>query len=191
VTFEAAYAAGTPPWDIGRPQPAFAELAQQGALRGRVLDIGCGTGEHALLAASLGLDATGIDLVPDAIALARTKANQRGLRVRFLVHDVLEPLGEQFDTILDSGLFHVFDNNQRARYVENLATLLAPDGRLYLLCFSDSVPGTRGPRRVSQVDIRAAFPPSAWQVHAIAPATLAITYSPAGVTAWLATIGRA
>ena len=58
--FDASYA-GTPPWDIGRPQPAFLALAEAGTIRGRVLDVGCGTGEHALMAASMGLEATGID----------------------------------------------------------------------------------------------------------------------------------
>jgi SAM-dependent methyltransferase len=67
--FDAMYA-GTPPWDIGRPQPAFLELAERGELRGRVLDVGCGTGEHALMAASFGLEATGIDTSPTAIAIA-------------------------------------------------------------------------------------------------------------------------
>src|SRR4029453_19439352 len=59
--FDLAYE-GTPPWEIGRPQPALLALAEAGAIRGRILDVGCGTGEHALLAASLGLEATGIDL---------------------------------------------------------------------------------------------------------------------------------
>src|SRR6266700_6635446 len=68
-----------PPWDIGRPQPAFLSLAEAGALRGRVLDAGCGTGEHALMAAGTGLDATGIDLAPTAIRLARQKAAARNL----------------------------------------------------------------------------------------------------------------
>jgi 2-polyprenyl-3-methyl-5-hydroxy-6-metoxy-1,4-benzoquinol methylase len=70
VGFDALYA-GTPPWDIGRPQPAFLELAEAETLRGRVLDVGCGTGEHALMAAGLGLDATGIDSAPTAIAIAQ------------------------------------------------------------------------------------------------------------------------
>jgi SAM-dependent methyltransferase len=44
------------------PQPAFLALAEAGAIHGRVLDVGCGTGEHALMCAALGLDATGVDL---------------------------------------------------------------------------------------------------------------------------------
>ena len=113
--FDAAYD-GTPPWDIGGPQPVFAELAVIGALNGRVLDVGCGTGEHALLAAERGLEATGIDASPKAIAIAGDKARARGLAVRFVVGDALELgyLGEQFDTMMDSGLFHVFDNEERA-----------------------------------------------------------------------------
>jgi SAM-dependent methyltransferase len=93
--FDAMYSA-TPPWDIGRPQPAFLELANQRALRGRVLDIGCGTGEHALMAAGLGLQATGIDAAPTAIAIAEGKARDRQLTARFLVWDALKlrSLGE-------------------------------------------------------------------------------------------------
>src|ERR1700722_8715041 len=84
--FDASYA-GTPPWDIGRPQPMFMALANAGALRGRVLDAGCGTGEHALMAARLGLDVTGIDAAPAAIARAQAKASERGLAARFIVWD--------------------------------------------------------------------------------------------------------
>ena len=58
--FDALYERGCPPWDIGRPQRAFLRLAEDGAFRGRMLDVGCGTGEHALLAASMGLEATGV-----------------------------------------------------------------------------------------------------------------------------------
>src|ERR1700691_2980960 len=87
------YAEGSaPPWDIGYPQPAFLTLARSGELRGRVLDIGCGTGEHALMAGALGLDATGIDVASRAIALAEQKAKARKLAARFVVGDALEPL---------------------------------------------------------------------------------------------------
>src|ERR1700735_5435243 len=108
-----AYAEGSaPPWDIGHPQPAFLALARSGELRGRVLDIGCGTGEHALMAAERGLRSTEIDVSPRAVALAEQKAATRKLDVTFVVGDALEPLTAygQFDAVLDCGLFHLFDD---------------------------------------------------------------------------------
>ena len=165
----------TPPWDIGRPQPAFLELARAGHLRGRVLDAGCGTGEHALLAASLGLEAWGIDTSPTAIGAATAKARERGLEVHFLIHDALElaTLGEGFDTALDSGLFHVFDDTDRRRYVESLAGVVRAGGTGYVLCFSDQQPGFYGPRRISTGELRASFA-DGWEVASIRATTMAL-----------------
>ena len=112
-----------PPWDIGRPQPEFVRLAEAGRLRGELLDAGCGTGEHALLAAAHGADVVGVDVSPAAIARARAKAAERGLKARFEVGDALNlgQLGLSFDTVIDSGLFHVFDDTDRERYVASQA----------------------------------------------------------------------
>src|SRR6266542_7049232 len=178
--FDARYT-GTPPWDIGRPQPAFLELAQAGALRGRVLDVGCGTGEHALMAAALGLEATGIDASRSAIALAGRKAEDRGLAARFMVWDAfdLPALGVQFDTVLDSGLFHVFDNEDRARYIRSLRAAVVSDGRYFLLCFSDQVPGDVGPRRVSEDEIRESFS-DGWEVLSIEGTTMDANFTQIG-----------
>lgn len=188
--FDAAYR-GTPPWDTGRPQPAFAELAHAGAVTGRVLDVGCGTGEHALLAASLGLAATGIDASPTAISLAREKAASRGLTATFTVHDALDlgSLGSRFDTVIDSALFHVFNDAERARYVDSLASAIPARGRYYMICFSDRQPAGCGPRRVSEEEIRSAFA-SGWRVDAIEPATLEVTFAPEGVRAWRVSLTR-
>lgn len=188
--FEAMYAS-TPAWDIGRPQPALVELAETGAIRGRVLDAGCGTGEHALMAAALGLPATGIDASPKAISRARDKARDRGLEVRFLVGSALElaALGERFDTVIDSGLYHVFDDHDRRRYVENLESAIVPGGRLLLLCFSDRQPGQMGPRRVTEGEIRDSFA-AGWSVGEITPANFALTVDPRGAAAWRASITR-
>jgi SAM-dependent methyltransferase len=190
--FSAMYDSGPPPWDIGRPQPAFVELAERGMWSGRVLDAGCGTGEHALLAAQLGLDATGIDGVSGAIRQARRKAADRDLSARFLVWDALRlaELGEQFDTVVDSGLFHVFDDDDRARYVAALAAAISEDGRYYMLCFSDLEPGTLGPRRVSQEEIRATFAPPEWRIEAIDAVTMDTNMDDIGIRAWRANIRR-
>ncbi len=192
--WDGSYAAGAPPpWDIGRPQAPFVRLADSGRLDGRVLDAGCGTGEHTLLAAAHGADAVGVDIAPLAIERARAKAAERGLTARFEVGDALNlgRLGLAFDTVIDSGLFHVFDDDGRGRYVASLASVLPAGGTCYLMCFSDRQPGDSGPRRVRQDELRAAFS-DGWTVASITADTFKVnpSFGATTVQAWLATIRR-
>ena len=188
--FNASYA-GKPPWDIGRPQPAFLALADAGALQGRVLDAGCGTGEHALMASARGFDATGIDFAPAAIEIAEQKARDRGLEVRFLVFDVLElgRFGERFDTVLDCGLFHVFEDDERARYVASLGAATVAGARYHLLCFSDRQPGDWGPRRVTRAEIESSFA-NGWEIESIEPMVFQTNLEEAEVQGWYAAVKR-
>jgi len=192
--WERSYTEDTPAaWDIGRPQPAFVRLADQGLLTRDLLDAGCGTGENALLAASRGATVTGIDLSPTAIAKARAKASERGISARFEVADALD-LGRlvfTVDTVIDSGVFHVFDDEDRARYVTSLGAAVKPGGVVYLMCFSDRQPGTWGPRRVSADELRAAFS-DGWVIESLVADTFDVN-PVEGITtvqAWLATITR-
>ena len=192
--WDAAYATGQAPWDIPRAQPAFVRIAQRGLLKGRVLDAGCGTGEVAMLAAAHGADAVGVDISSQAIALARAKAARRGLNIRFEVASVFKlwNLNQTFDTITDTGMFHIFNDGERARYAASLASVLVPGGLFYLECFSDTVPGDSGPRRVRREEFAEVFK-DGWTVVDVVQETLHVAPGATGNTtapAWLATIRR-
>jgi cyclopropane fatty-acyl-phospholipid synthase-like methyltransferase len=183
--------ASQPPWDIGRPQQAFLALAEAGALQGQMLDAGCGTGEHTLLAAGLGLEATGVDLAVNALRTAERKARERGLHARFLRHDArhLADLGESFDTVLDSGLFHVFGEQDRTSYVTALRAVLRPRGRFLMLGISDREPGRWGPHKLARQEITAAFG-DGWRLDSIEPSAIEVSVRPGRIAAWLVTATR-
>jgi ubiquinone/menaquinone biosynthesis C-methylase UbiE len=188
--FDAIYQ-GKPAWDIDRPQPAFLRLADAGLVSGVVLDVGCGTGEHALMAAAAGRDAVGVDMAAAAIATAERKARDRGLEARFVVMNALEldTLNERFDTVLDCRLFHVLDDDDRVTYPRSLASVLPSGGHYFLLCFSDRQPGDWGPRRVTRDEIKATFA-HGWRIDSIEPTTIDINVDPYGAQAWIASITK-
>jgi cyclopropane fatty-acyl-phospholipid synthase-like methyltransferase len=195
ATFETLYA-GPAPWDIGMPQPAFTAVADR--VTGPVLDAGCGTGEHALFFAARGLRVVGIDFVPEVIRRARAKAAARGLSVEFLVKDAttLADWGERFASVIDCGLFHVFSDDDRQRYVQSLGQVIQPGGRLFLMCFSDAEPGTEGPRRVSRQELADAFA-GGWEIESIQlvrcevhPEFTEVQFSEGGPKTWFAVVRR-
>ena len=193
--FEEIYE-GRPPWDIGRPQKAFVEVADR--ITGRILDAGCGTGENALFFAERSHDVTGIDFLDRPIRIAKQKAQDRSLTVEFLMADALElaACSLMFDNAIDCGLFHVFSDEDRAVYVAGLGSVLREDGRLFLLCFSDEEPGTAGPRRIAQADLQASFS-NGWSIESIQAARFEVVpdledfdFSEGGPRAWFAVIRR-
>jgi ubiquinone/menaquinone biosynthesis C-methylase UbiE len=192
LPWDASYHDGPPPWDIGQPQPAVVRLASTGGLAGAVLDVGCGTGENALHLASLGLSVVGVDVAETALAIGREKADKRGIEVEFAAVDAreLQRLGRKFETVLDCGLFHTFDDEERPGYVTSLASVTERDGTLYVLCFSD-VGADTGPHPIRQEELRAAFNPSTgWKVASIEPDRLQTRFHKNGAPAWFATISR-
>jgi SAM-dependent methyltransferase len=191
--WDASYQDGPPPWDLGHPQPAIARLAAGGGFGGAVLDAGCGTGEHALHIAALGLPVLGVDVAETAVAMARDKAASRGLEVEFAVADALElgGLERRFDTVLDCGLFHALDAEERRAYAASLASVTDAGATLHVLCFSDAGPGPLGPHPVGQGELRAAFDRDpGWNVTTIAAERCHTLFAPEGLPAWLATIER-
>jgi ubiquinone/menaquinone biosynthesis C-methylase UbiE len=167
--------------------------AAAGGFSGAVLDAGCGTGEHTLLVAALGLPVLGVDVAETALAMAREKARTRGIKAEFAAADALrlERLGRMFETVLDCGLFHSFDRDERQQYAASLASVTGHGGTLYVLCFSDQGPDT-GPHPISKEELRAAFNSgSGWNVAAIQADRLQTRFhGDCGAAAWFATIKR-
>jgi 2-polyprenyl-3-methyl-5-hydroxy-6-metoxy-1,4-benzoquinol methylase len=188
VPWDASYLDGPAPWDVGRPQPAITRL---GVLAGPVLDAGCGTGENALHIAATGVPVLGVDVAETAVAIAQQKAAERGIDAEFETADALElgRLDRVFETVLDCGLFHTFDGEERRAYVAGLTSVTNPGGHLFILCFSDTGPGRLGPHPVSEHALRSAFE-TGWRVESLVSERIETRFDAQGVPAWLATIER-
>ncbi len=184
-----------PTWEIDRPQPAIAQLVQRGVIGRRVLDPGCGTGEHALLLAAAGHEVWGLDISPTAVSLAWAKARAAGLppmSLHLCRGDALKLPWEdlQVDSVLDSMLFHSLTDEQMAVYQRQLARVLAPGGALFLLCYSEHEPGDDGPRRVKRQEIEAPFSPPGWRVEVIEQVEIHTNRRRSRAVGYLATIRR-
>ena len=192
LPWDASYRDGPAPWDIGEPQPAIVRLASEGGFAGAVLDAGCGTGENTLHVASLGLSVLGVDVAETALAIARQKAADRGIKVEFAAADAFDlgRLQRTFDTVLDCGLFHTFEGDERTRYVASLESVTVHKGAVYVLCFSDHGPVT-GPHPIRREELMAVFKPSnGWRIAAIEPERILTRFDRSGLPAWFATIKR-
>lgn len=159
------YAAGTTPWDTGRPDRALVDLIDRGALRpGRAVEIGCGTGTNAVLLASRGFDVLGVDLSPIAIEQANSRAREAGVAgCRFEQRDIFagDLEAAAFDVAFDSGCFHVFDDAEtRSRFAAQVAGALVTGGTwLSLIGSTEGPPRDTGPPRRSAADVVAAIEP--------------------------------
>lgn len=136
---EALYRQGAAPWDLGGPQPIIRQLIALGAVRGRVLDPGCGTGWHAIAYARAGCEVLGVDAAPTAIKRARANARKSRVTAFFETGDVADKLAARegyFDTIVDvKFLDNLEDAAARERYLAALHRAAAPRARLMLFGF--------------------------------------------------------
>lgn len=190
IDFNSVYQ-GDAPWDVDHPRKEFVRLEEAGEIVGSVLDVGCGTGENALFLAARGHEVWGIDFTSNAIKKARDKAIECNLNVTFLMQNALDlhTLDRVFDTVIDSGLFHVFSDEERPLFVTSLASVLRRHGTYFMLCFSELEPGSYGPRRVTQDEIRNAFSRS-WHINYIRQARMESRRLTEGIQAWLSSISK-
>lgn len=189
--FQFAYE-GQPPWDTGKPQPAIVKLDAMGEIGRSVLDVGCGTGENSLFLAQRGREIVlGVDIVARAIEIAERKKAERGVKnVEFRVLSAfrLNSLGLKFDTVIDCGLFHTFDDDERDCFVADLRLAMHKGSLYHMLCFSDRAEAP-GPRHVSQPEIQMLFK-DGLKVRSIRESFFETTFPGSRVHAWLATVEK-
>jgi SAM-dependent methyltransferase len=151
------YRDGNLPWDTGRPSSELQRVFSQNTiLPGRALDIGCGTGTNSVWLAQQGFEVTGIDLAPLAVEQAEQRAHAAGVKVHFLVADVLHlpDLEEPFGFFFDRGCYHAVRRNAPQQYAPAVARQLASGGRGLILAGNAREPHDPGPPVVTEEQIR-------------------------------------
>ncbi len=158
--WDRAYRGGQMPgWDVGRPDSILREVVQtKTVLPGRTVELGCGTGTNAVYLAQQGFQVSAIDIAPTALALAEKKAAAAGVKVRWLLADVLwPPRLPPADFIFDRGCYHGVRQSNAAGYVAALRRLSRPGTRVLILAGNANEPRTGGPPRVTEEQLRADF----------------------------------
>ncbi len=131
MNWEEKYHKGEVFWDKGAPSPAMQQYLERHALRGRALVPGCGRGHEVALAVAHGLDATGLDIAPTAVAEARARYSQ--LAERFVVADLFNPPEElrgAFDVVLEHTCMSALPPSLRADYRRGIDLTLRRGGLL-------------------------------------------------------------
>jgi ubiquinone/menaquinone biosynthesis C-methylase UbiE len=185
---------GTPPWDIGAPQPEIVKLVGNNEIpKGRVLDLGCGLGDNSIFLAKKGFSVTCMDIAHLAIDKGKIKAVQQKVQVDFRVGNALR-LDEYFDqehfsAVIDSGLFHTLNDDERPLAAKQILRVLVNGGKYFVLCFSDKEPGNEGPRRISKKEIEETFS-KMFRINYIKEAFFATRWDKKGPKAYLASMTK-
>ncbi|MFH2055689.1 MAG: class I SAM-dependent methyltransferase [bacterium] len=117
-------------------RPAMKNLADRLQMK-RVLDVGCGSGTHAIALAQAGVTVTALDPSPEMIRMAKSNAKQAGVGIDFrqVTVDTLPPdHSSNFDTVICLGntLPHLLSEESLRATLAAMHELLAPDGHLIL-----------------------------------------------------------
>jgi SAM-dependent methyltransferase len=141
LVYRAFYLARVPIWERRVPPSDLVELIEGSAALapGRALDLGCGTGTDSVYIAEHGWEVSGVDMVPEALAIARRNAATRRVRAHFIRGDVTrlsDAVQGRFDLLLDFGCFHKLPSDQRPTYVDCVSDVAAPGATLLLYGFA-------------------------------------------------------
>jgi SAM-dependent methyltransferase len=173
--FDAVYA-GDVPWDVGAAQPDLMRLIEEIPPTGRIVDLGCGTGDLVIALAARGHEVLGLDFAEAAIEEAERRlevepADVRA-RVELRVADALRPslLGGEIESAVDSGFYHLFDAGTRDELVDELTRALPVGGRYYMLGFGIEIPAPDVPKQVTDEELQERFSEErGWSILALRP----------------------
>lgn len=160
--FRQRYLDGQVPWSDHEPPPEVKDLAATLA-PGKVLDLGCGFGRSSIYLAGSGWLATGVDFVPEAIAVARERAAEADVSGKTDFHIAsaadLRFLQEPYDLALDVGCMHSFDQADQRGYRDELLRLLKPEAYYVLFAHlrNEGDMAEEGPRGIPELTIRDLF----------------------------------
>lgn len=145
------------PWIRETPPDALLDLVRTERIRPcKTIELGCGTGNSLLDLARAGFDATGVDISPAAIEMARKSASEKKVKCEFLVADVLGDMAEirgTFDFAYDWELLHHIFPPDREKYGKNVYRLLNPEGWYLSVCFSEESPQFGGKGKVRKTPL--------------------------------------
>lgn len=158
--WEARYAAGETPWDGEIVSPDLVDFVTTRAPGPRALEIGCGTGTHAVWLAARGFSVVALDISPTAVGKARARAAAAGVSPEIRAADALAGLPSGFNLVFDRGVLHGLSAEEGRRLADRVHAALVPGGWWLSLLGSSDEPSRRpGPPRWSLAEIAAAMEP--------------------------------
>ena len=122
----------------------FIEAEAGGDRRKKILDVGCGTGRHAVELAKRGYEVTGLDLSETQLRKARAKAAEAGVKVKFIQADARNfRVDTPFDLaiMICEGAFPLMETDEmNFQILKNITRALKPDGKLIFTTLSALFP---------------------------------------------------
>jgi SAM-dependent methyltransferase len=135
--WERLYKSGKVPWEIGSPVPSLPTFLESpyAVPKGKILVLGCGTGQDCMAFAERGFHVTGIDFATTAIQTTYQQyveagiAGSNGFLLQRDLFDIHEYDG-YFDYVFEHNCFNSIAPHRRRTYVRTVRDLLKPDGKL-------------------------------------------------------------
>jgi SAM-dependent methyltransferase len=175
TVYRALYRLGWRVWERSTPAADLLALVEGACALppDRALDLGCGSGTDSVYLAAHGWEVTGIDIVPQALELARQRAATAGVRARFIQADVtrLEDAGVHgpYTLVLDFGCLHTLPPDQRPSYVTSVSAVAAPGATFLVYGFAR--PPALAPMQagLTEAEVRERFTGAGWDIIQATP----------------------